>query len=228
MKTIGLIGGLSWESTTEYYRIINQEVSTRLGGKHSARIRMYSFDFDEIDVFNRSGNLIGASPRLVEEALILEKTGVDVLLLCANTAHIYAHDIRKKIKIPLIHIAEETGKAIKHKGIRKVVLLGTKFTMEGDFIKGVLATEYGIEVLVPDADARLKIHEIIFEELIMGKLNDDSKRFLVNTLNKFDTIEGVILGCTELPLIIKPEDTHKTLFNTTKIHALAAVDYALQ
>jgi aspartate racemase len=228
MKTIGLIGGLSWESTTEYYRIINREVNKRLGGKHSARIRMYSFDFDEIDVFNRSGNLIGASPRLVEEALILEKTGVDVLLLCANTAHIYAQDIRKKIKIPLIHIAEETGKAIKQKGINKVLLLGTKYTMEGEFIKGVIQSDFGIEVIVPDPNVRLKIHEIIFEELIMGKFNDDSKRFLVNTINQFESIEGVILGCTELPLIIKPEDTDKTLFNTTEIHALVAVDFALQ
>jgi aspartate racemase len=228
MKTIGLIGGLSWESTTEYYRIINHEVNKRLGGKHSARIRMYSFDFEEIDEFNRSGNLIGASPRLVEEALILEKTGIDLLLLCANTAHLFARDIRKNIKIPLIHIAEETGKAIKNKGIRKVALLGTKFTIEGDFIKGILAAEYGIEVLVPEADARLKIHEIIFEELIMGKFEDSSKRTLINIINQFDNIEGVILGCTELPLIIKPEDTPKILFNTTEIHALAAVDFALK
>jgi aspartate racemase len=228
MKTIGLIGGLSWESTTEYYRIINKEVNKRLGGKHSARIRMYSFDFEEIDEFNRSGNLAGASPRMMEEALVLEKSGVDLLLLCANTAHIFANDIRKNIKIPLIHIAEETGKAIKQKGFSKVALLGTRFTMEGDFIKGILESEFGIEVLVPDSDARLRIHEIIFEELIMGKFLESSKQFLISTINQIENIEGVILGCTELPLIIKPEDTPFPLFNTTEIHALAAVDYALK
>jgi aspartate racemase len=227
MKTIGLIGGLSWESTTEYYRIINHEINKKLGGKHSARIRLYSFDFEEIDKYNRSGDLVGATPRFIEEALNLEKSGADLLLLCANTAHLFAGEIRKHIKIPLIHIAEETGKAIKKKGIRKVALLGTKYTMEGDFIKEKLASEYGIEVTIPGADARSNIHNIILEELIMGKFNEPSKRYLTNVINQFENIEGVILGCTELPLIIKPEDTSFLLFDTTEIHAIAAVDFAL-
>ncbi len=228
MKTIGLIGGLSWASTAEYYRIINREVNRRLGGKHSAKIRLYSFDFDEIEKFNRAKDLIGVGNRLVEEALILEKTGVEVLLLCANSAHMFANEVRKNIQIPLIHIAEETGKVIKQKGINKVALLGTQYTMEGDFIKGKLISEFGIEVLVPDSDSRKKINEIIYEELIVGKFNDSSKQFLINAINHIESIEGIILGCTELPLIIKPEDTTKILFNTTEIHAIAAVDYALK
>ena len=227
MKTIGLIGGLTWESTSDYYRIINREVNRRLGGKHSAKMRIYSFDFNEIEQFNRTNNLIGLGDRLLEESLILEKTGIDCLLLCANTAHMFADNIRKNLKIPLIHIAEETGRAIKDRGIYKVALLGTKFTMEGDFIKGKLESEFGIEVLVPDDESRLKIHQIIFEELTIGKFTAASKDFLVNAINNFENIEGVILGCTELPLIFKTEDTSKTLFNTTEIHALAAVDFAL-
>jgi len=228
MKTIGLIGGLSWQSTTEYYRFINREVNERLGGKHSAKIRVYSFDYDEIDKFNRTYDLTGVCNRLIEEALILEKTGVDALLLCANTAHMFAAEIREKINIPLIHIAEETGKIIRKKGINRVVLLGTKFTMEGDFIKGILYSEFGIEVLVPDADFQTKINKIIYDELVVGKFIDESKRFLINVINHFENIEGVILGCTELPLIVNPEDTAKILFNTTEIHALAAVDFALK
>jgi len=225
MKTIGLIGGLSWESTTEYYRIINQEVNRRLGGKHSARIRLYSFDFDEIDKFNKADNLKGVYYRFSEEALILEKTGVDVLLLCANTAHMFAEEIRKSIKIPLIHIAEETGKTIRQKGIKKVALLGTQFTMEGEFIKGKLESEFGLEIQVPDLPSRKKISEIIYEELVAGKFLDSSKRFFIDVIKSFHDIEGVILGCTELPLIIKPSDTALPLFNTTEIHALAAVDF---
>ncbi len=228
MKTIGLIGGLTWESTAEYYRIINQEIQKRLGGAHSAKIRMYSFDFDEIEKFNRDNNLTGMGQRLVEEATILEKTGVDALMLCANTAHMFANEVRKNIRIPLIHIAEETGKAIRLKGLKKVALLGTKYTMEGDFIKGLLESDFGLEVLIPDFASRNKINEIIFEELIFGKFNDSSRHFLVNAINHIENIDGIILGCTELPLIIKPEDTQKTLFDTTEIHALAAVDFILK
>jgi aspartate racemase len=228
MKTIGLIGGLSWESTVEYYQIINREVNRRMGGKHFARIRMYSFDFDEIDKYNQVYDQAGIGKRVVEESLILEKTGVEVLLLCANTIHLFADEVRKNIQIPLIHIAEETGKVIHQKRINRVALLGTKYTMEGDFIKGKLHSEFGIDVNVPDSDSRRKINEIIYEELILGKFLDSSRQFLINVINHFENIEGVILGCTELPLIIKPEDTKKILFNTTEIHALAAVDYALK
>lgn len=227
MKTLGLIGGTSWESTVEYYRILNQEINKRLGGQHSCRLRMYSFDFDEIDQFNQTGNLTGVGHRFIEEAVTLEKTGVDAILLCANTAHMFADEIRKNIKIPLIHIAEETGKAISKKGINKVVLLGTKYTMEGDFIKGKLIDHFGIDVVIPDPESREKINQIIFEELIHGKFYDISKQILIKIINQFEDVNGIILGCTELPLIVKPEDTEKILFDTTEIHAKAAVDFIL-
>jgi aspartate racemase len=227
MKTIGLIGGLSWESTAEYYRIINQELNRRLGGKHSAKIRLYSFDFSEIEKFNLKGDLDGVGQRLVEEALILEKSGSDALLLCANTAHMFADEIKEKIKIPLIHIADATGRAISKTGINRVALLGTLFTMEGDFIRGKLESDFGIEVIIPKSASRKKINEIIYEELIVGKFDETSKHFLIDTINQFLNTEGVILGCTELPLIIRQEDTDKTLFNTTEIHSMEAVDFVL-
>ena len=227
MKTLGLIGGTSWESTVEYYRILNREINKRLGGQHSCKLRLYSFDFDEIDRYYKTGNIAGVGYRFIEEAQILEKSGADAVLLCANTAHMFAEKIRKSIKIPLIHIAEETGKAIRQKGLKKVVLLGTKYTMEGDFIIGPLSQGFGIEVLVPDPDIRTKINSIIFDELIHGKFHDTSKKFLIEIINKYENINGIILGCTELPLILKPEDTEKILFDTTEIHAIAAVDFVL-
>ena len=227
MKTIGLIGGISWESTAEYYRILNQEINQRLGGRHSARIRMYSFDFDEIYNFNQKNDFDSIRNRLIEEAIKLEKAGSELLLLCANTAHKWAKDVKDSITIPIIHIAEATGQAITDAGIRKVALLGTKLTMEGDFIKGKLSSDYGIEVTVPEPEDQEIVSSIIYDELIVGEFNEPSRNKILNVINGFEDIEGVILGCTELPLIIKPEDITLQLFNTTELHAQAAIDFAL-
>ena len=228
MKTIGLIGGVSWESTSEYYRIMNQEVNKRLGGRHSARILMYSFDFDEIYNFNQSEDFNSIKTRLTEEAVKLEKAGSELLLLCANTAHKWAKDVEDSITIPFIHIADATGQAINKAGVKKVALLGTKLTMNGDFIKGKLSSDYDIEVTVPEPDEQEIVSSIIYNELIVGEFKESSRKKILNIISGIKDIEGVILGCTELPLIIKPGDTSLTLFSTTEIHAIAAVDFALK
>jgi len=227
MKTIGIIGGISWESTAEYYKILNHEINKRIGGRHSARILMYSFDFDEIYNFNQKEDYDSIRDRLIEEAVNLENAGSELLLLGANTAHKWAKDVKEKINIPLIHIAEATGRAIKKAGIKKVLLLGTNLTMEGDFIKGRLSYDFGIEVLVPEAEDREIVSNIIYDELILGEFKESSRQKILKVITGFNDIEGVILGCTELPLIIKPEDTPLQLFNTTELHAQAAIDFAL-
>ncbi len=227
MKTIGLIGGISWESTAEYYKLLNEEIKTRLGGRHSANILMYSFDFDEIYNFNQNEDFNSIGKRLTEEAINLENAGAELLLLCANTAHKWANDVKDKINIPLVHIADATGRSITDAGIKKVLLLGTNLTMAGEFIKGKLLTDFGINVLVPESEDRNIVSDIIYDELIMGKFLEPSRQKILSIIKKFDDIEGVILGCTELPLIIKPEDTPLQLFNTTELHAKAAVDFAL-
>lgn len=228
MKTIGLLGGISWESTQEYYRIINLEVNKRLGKKHSARLRIYSFDFQEIFERLEQEDFEGIGERLVEEALALEHAGSDLLILCANTAHRWAGEIMKNTKIPLIQIGEATGKAIREKDIGKVLLLGTKYTMEGDFIKKVLADQYGIQVVVPGLEDQKEVNRIIFDELIIGIINNSSREFCLDLIRRYTDVHGVILGCTELPLIIKDDDCERLLFNTTRLHAMAAVDYALK
>jgi len=227
MKTIGLIGGISWESTAEYYKILNQKINHRLGGRHSARILMYSFDFDEIYNFNQKDDFDSIRDRLVEEAINLENAGAELLMLCANTAHKWANDVKQKINIPIIHIAEATGRSIIDTGIKKVLLLGTNLTMEGDFIKGKLLSDFGIEVLVPEAKDRNIISNIIYDELIVGEFKESSTNKILSIMNKFQNVEGVILGCTELPIIIKPKNTTVKLFNTTELHAQAAIDFAL-
>ncbi len=227
MKVIGLIGGISWKSTAEYYQILNTEINKRLGGVHSAEILMYSFDFDEIDQFNRNQDFEGAGIRLAEVAGKLEQGGAGLLLLCANTAHMSADKVKAAVKIPLIHIADATGKEIVRMGCKKVLLLGTRFTMEGDFISGKLRNDYGLEVVVPEKEDRDSIHDIIYKELVIGAIRDTSHKLLVNIINNHPEVDGVILGCTELPLIIRPEDTKLPLFNTTALHAKAAADFAL-
>lgn len=228
MKTIGLIGGISWESTAEYYKLLNEEIKTRLGGRHSANILMYSFDFDEIYSFNQKEDYDSIGKRLTEEAINLENAGAELLMLCANTAHKWANEVKSKINIPLIHIADATGRSITDAGIKKVLLLGTNLTMEGDFIKGKLFTDFGIDVLVPETDDRKIVSNIIYDELILGKFLEPSRQNILDVIGKFDDVEGVILGCTELPLIIKPKDTPIQLFNTTELHAMAAIDLALR
>lgn len=228
MKTIGLIGGLSWESTAIYYQILNKEVSKRLGGKHSAKILMYSFDFDEINRFLEQDDFSAIGNRLVEEAQKLEQSGADILMLCANTAHKWAGLVQSNVTIPIIHIAEVTGKEIQNLSLKHVLLLGTKFTMQEDFIKGKLTSDFKIQVTVPGKEDIQKIHHIIYNELIEGEFKESSKKTLLNIIHSFDDIDGVILGCTELPLIIKSQDTKLPLFDTTELHAKAAVEFVLK
>ena len=228
MKTIGMIGGLSWESTQEYYRLINREVNKRLGDAHSASIRMYSFNFEEILELNRNGDDKKIGKRLAKEAQKLENAGVDLIMLCANTAHEWAKEIKEKTNIPLLHIADATGIAIVNAGIQKVLLLGTKYTMERDFIKGKLDKKYGIEVVVPAKKDREEVSRIIYDELVRGQIKDSSRYFLLDLIKRHPQVNGIILGCTELPLLVKEEDCIVPLFNTTRLHALAAVNFALE
>lgn len=226
MKTIGMIGGISWESTQEYYRLINNFTKDKLGGKHSARMVMFSFDWEEVEDLLNKEDFKKIGERLSEESLKLEQMGAECLMLGANTAHRWADVVKSNIHIPLIHIADATGNEIIKAGAKKVLLLGTRYTMEGDFISGNLKRDFGIEVVVPDANQIQQIHRIIFEELIVGKFLDTSRAYFKDLITTFTDIDGVILGCTELPLIIKPEDTTLPLFNTTLLHARAAVEFA--
>lgn len=227
MKTIGFIGGISWESTQEYYRLLNREVNRRLGGSHSAKIRMYSFDFQEIVNYNERKDFENIGKRLVIEAGKLEASGAELLMLGANTVHQWAEQIRQHVKIPLIHIADATGKAIREAGVKSVLLLGTIYTMEGVFIREKLENEYGIHVVVPEKVDREKISTIIYEELVRGQFKESATHYLLEVIDRHPSAEGVILGCTELPLILNESHRKIPMFNTTRLHALAAVDAAL-
>jgi aspartate racemase len=226
MKTIGLVGGITWQSTLDYYRIINQETNRLLGGSHSARILMYSFDWEEINGLRNAGNFEEVGPRLAEEAQKLESLGAGVILLCANTAHKFADVVQQRLSVPLIHIADATGREIKSKNLRKVMLLGTRYTMQERFISEKLEKEYAVDVVVPDDKDIREISRIIFEELVNAKFLESSKKYLLDVIRSTPDIDGVILGCTELPLVIKPEDTTLTLIDTTYLHAKAAVAFA--
>ena len=228
MKTIGMIGGMTWESTHEYYRLINREVNNRLGGAHSAPIRLYSFDFEEVMDLGSRVEQNGIADRLVQEARRLEKEGAGLIMLCANTAHQWAGLVQEQVDIPLIHIADATGMAIRKAGIQKVLLLGTMQTMDRDFIKGKLAADHGLHVIVPEDEDREEVSRIIYDELIRGHFLDTSKQFLTQMIRRYPNAKGVILGCTELPMILGAEDCEMPLFNTTRLHAMAAVDYALK
>jgi aspartate racemase len=227
MKTIGLIGGMSWESSLEYYRILNEETKRILGQTHSADCLMYSFDFDEVEKLQRRGDWDELTKLMVNRALDLKHGGAECIVICTNTMHLMAGAIKTATGLPLIHIADETGKAIKEKGLNKVLLLGTKFTMEGDFYKEKLKY-YEIETMIPNEADREIIHQIIYNELILGVFSDESRekyKVIIEKLAK-EGAEGVILGCTEIPLLIKDADVSITVFDTTDIHAKGAVRYA--
>ena len=229
MKTIGLLGGMSWESSLEYYRIINQRVKEHLGGLHSAKCLLYSVDFQEIETLQHQGLWDEAGRLLGQAARALQKGGADFLLICTNTMHKVAPVIQQQISIPLLHIADPTAKSVLSRGIRKIGLLGTRFTMQEDFYKGKLIHDHGLEVLTPmDADMDM-IHQVIFEELCLGLIKDVSKEKYIAVINRLKAAgaEGVILGCTEIGLLIKQPDSPSPLFDTTVIHAEAAVEYAL-
>jgi len=228
MKTIGLIGGMSWRSTIEYYKIINDHISKKLGNFHSAKIVLYSVDFEEIEQLQRKGKWDEATVIIIDAAKRIEKAGADFVLICTNTMHKMAEEVKANISIPLLHIADATAKEIEKKGFKKVGLLGTMFTMEQDFYKDVLV-RHKLEVLIPCQADREIMHKIIFWELILGKIKVSSQQKCKEIIEKLSDrgCEGIILGCTELPLLIKQKDSDVQLFDTTKIHAIAAAESAL-
>jgi len=230
MKTIGLIGGMSWESSKVYYEYTNSMVKERLGGSHSARSVMTSLDFSEIEKLTLEGNWNKIGDLMADHAIKLEKAGADMTLLCTNTMHLVSDRITQSTAIPFLHIAEATGEAIRSKGLGKVALLGTKFTMEKDFYTKILEDAYRLEVLVPEAQERQSIHDIIYDELVKGIFNEASKQRCIQIIENLVAAgaEGVILGCTELPLLISASDVTIPTFNTTQIHAQKAVDFALE
>jgi len=226
---IGLIGGMSWESSVEYYRIINREVRNRLGGVHSARSLMWSVDFGEIERLQHLGDWDELTKRMQDAGLRLQRGGADFVVLCTNTMHLMADEIAAAIDIPLLHIADPTAEKIKAAGFRKVGLLATAFTMEKDFYKGRLAQAFGLDVLVPDADDRRLVHEIIYKELVAGEVRPESRMVYREVIARLVArgAQAIILGCTEIMLLVSAEDSSVPLFDTTTIHAIAAVDRAL-
>jgi len=230
MKVIGMIGGTSWESTKEYYEIINKKVNEILGGNHSGKCLLYSVDFAEIVELSLKENWKVIDKIMVESAKRLEKGGADFIIICANTLHLCTKAINEIISLPLLHIAEATGAEIKKKNLKKVGLIGTKFTMEKDFYKDILNKKFGIEVLVPNHEDRNIINNIIYQELVNGKILDESRQKYVEIINKLEKngAKGVILGCTEIPLLISDNDVRIPTFDTTRIHAEKAVEYALE
>lgn len=230
LKTIGLIGGLSWESSAEYYRMINEAVKQRLGGLHSAQTLMFSFDFAEIERLQHAGDWDAATARMIDAARRLERGGADLLIICSNTMHRMAQQVQAAVSIPLMHIADPTAERIKAAGIQQIGLLGTRYTMEQDFYRGRLTDVHGLDVIVPDTADRQIVNRIIYEELVLGVIKPDSKAEYLRVVNKLVTqgAEGVILGCTEIGLLIKQADCPVPAFDTTEIHALAAVAAALE
>lgn len=229
MKTIGLIGGLSWESSAQYYRVINETVRHRLGGLHSAQSLMYTVDFAEIEQYQHAGEWDRATGVLQDAAQRLERGGADVLLICSNTMHRMAGEIEEQVGIPLLHIADPTAERIQALGLRRIGLLGTAFTMEQPFYRGRLQENYGLDVLVPAADERREVHRIIYEELVQGRIEAESRAAYVRVMQNLveQGAEGIILGCTEIMLLVGPDDCSVPLFDTTTLHAVAAVEMAL-
>lgn len=229
MQLIGLIGGLSWESTAEYYRIINRAAQARLGGVHSARSLIYSFDFGEIEALQQAGKWEEASAAMVDAARRLARGGADFLVICSNTMHRMAPAIEAAVKIPLLHIADPTGAAIKAAGIRRVGLLGTAFTMEQPFYRARLEEHFGLDVLVPDAADRALVHGIIYQELVKGIVRDESRAVYRAVMARLIAAgaEAIILGCTEIMLLVGAGDAAVPLFDTTTLHADAALARAL-
>ncbi len=229
MKTIGLLGGMSWESTVGYYRAINEGVKKSLGGLHSAKIILHSVDFDPIERLQHEGDWEGTAKILSEAALSVQAAGADFLLICTNTMHKVAPEIEKGIQIPLLHIADATADYLSNKGIKTVGLLGTAFTMEHHFYKGRLTDKYGLKVLVPNAADRKIVHNVIYQELCLGQMIESSKTEYIRIIEHLSNqgSEAVILGCTEIGMLINQADTKVELCDTTAIHAAKAVEYAL-
>ena len=230
MKTIGMIGGMSWESSIEYYRIVNEAVKERLGDLHSAKSVMVSVDFAEIEKLQREGSWEQATRAMVAAARSVEAGGADFLIICTNTMHKMAEEVQQGIGIPLLHIADATAEVINARGLHRVGLLGTRFTMEEDFYRGRLVEKFHLGVLIPEAADREIVHRVIYDELVLGKIQPASKAEYLRIIAGLAEAgaEGIILGCTEIGLLISQADSRLPLFDTTRIHALAAVEYALQ
>ena len=229
MKTIGLLGGMSWESTQSYYQLLNQGIKERLGGLHSAKLILYSVDFAEIEKLQHQGDWQQLGDILAETAKSVERAGADFLLICTNTMHKVADQVAGSIDIPLLHLADATAIEIKKAGLSRVGLLGTRFTMEEDFYTGRLQLQ-GLDVLIPDESDREVVHRVIYDELCLGSIKSDSRdayRTIIKELVAKGA-EGIILGCTEIAMLVKPEDATVPLFDTTAIHVQAAIDLALQ
>ncbi|HLM39430.1 MAG TPA: aspartate/glutamate racemase family protein [Microvirga sp.] len=228
-KTIGLIGGMSWESSAEYYRIVNQEMQKRLGGVHSARSLMWSVDFGEIERLQHRGEWDRLAGEMKDAALRLERGGADFVVLCTNTMHRLADAVVAAVEIPLLHIADPTAQRIKAAGFERIGLLGTAFTMEQDFYKGRLRDHYGLDVMIPDARDRRVVHEIIYKELVVGEIRPESREAYRAVMARLIErgAQAIILGCTEIMLLVSDRDSAVPLYDTTTIHAVAAVDHAL-
>lgn len=230
MKTLGLIGGMSWESTVPYYRMINEHVKQQLGGLHSAKLFLYSVDFYEIEKLQMAGDWQQAGEILGNSANALARAGAEVIVVCTNTMHKVADDIERIGGLPLLHIADATAEKIKGQGLRKIGLLGTRFTMEQDFYRGRLQDIHQIEVVTPDEADRAIVHRIIYEELCLGIVNDASREEYRQIIAKLEQqgVEGIILGCTEITLLVGAADASVPVFDTTAIHALAAAEFSLK
>jgi len=229
MKTIGLIGGMSWESTAIYYRLLNRMARERLGGLHSAQLLLWSFDFAEIEALQAAGDWARATEAMVAAARRLERGGAACIVICSNTMHKMASEVQAAVSIPLIHIGDATAAAIREAGAQKPLLLATRYTMEQDFYKGYLRERHGIDVAVPDEAGRTAVHDIIFNELCQGIVTPESKQAYLDVIAraKADGIDGVIFGCTEVGLLLSAEDLDLPAFDTTPLHARAALDFAL-
>lgn len=228
MKTIGLLGGMSWESTVLYYQLLNEGVRERFGGLHSAKILLHSVDFAEIEQFQVRGQWQQAGEELARCALALERAGADMILICTNLMHKVAPVIKAQINIPLLHIADAAGRAIAARGLTRVGLLGARYTMEEDFYRRRLLEKFGLEVLIPNAEDREYVHQVIFRELCVGRFSAEARKQYLTIIDQLhaDGAQGVILGCTEIPLLVRQEDTDLPLFNTTALHAAFALECA--
>lgn len=229
MKTIGMIGGMSWESTASYYKALNEGVKDRLGGLHSAKICLYSVNFDEIEKLQHQGKWSETASILSQAAKSVERGGADFLMICTNTMHKVVPEIESQISIPILHIADATAESVIRDGIKKVGLLGTRFTMEQDFYKGRISEKFGIEVVVPTTDEQTVVHDIIYQELCLGKINSESRESYLKIIANLyaQGAQAVILGCTEIALLVKQSDTTVPLYDTTEIHAAHGVEWAL-
>jgi aspartate racemase len=228
MKTIGLIGGISWESSSGYYRIINESTHSRLGGLHSAKSVMVSVDFAEVELLQREGRWDEATQMMIAAARQAERGGADFLVICTNTMHKMADEVQASVQIPLLHIVDATAETIKKQNIKKVGLLGTRFTMEEDFYKDRLVRKHGLEVLIPDMISRELVDRVIFSELVIGIISPESREGYLRVIDDLieQGAEGIILGCTEIGLLLNNQQCQVPLFDTTWIHAQAAVEFA--